>query len=255
MRGFTRQISRRLEACELLHLPRQKFNLDKARQQHAAYAAALETAGVVVTVLPEEPDLPDSCFVEDAVIMLDEVAVICRLGVASRQREAVILEREVAKIRPIRRIVSPGTVEGGDVLQMGRSLFMGISSRTNREGIRQLEEIVSPFGYRVIGVPVKGCLHLKTGVTSPSDGLLIANTEWIDVSGFSGMEIIRVPAEEPWGANTLMVNGTVFVAESAPLTAGLLESRGLKVRRLDISELQKAEAGLTCLSVLHRDNA
>ena len=249
--GIVRQISRSLASCELLHVTRQKFDLELAGQQHAAYVAALESAGVAVSVLPEEPELPDSTFVEDPVIVLDEIAVLCRLGAASREPEADKIAEHIAGIRAIHRITPPATIEGGDVLRIGQTLFVGISSRTNGEGIRQLETIVSRFGYRVVGVKVNGCLHLKTGVTCPAEGLLVANTDWIDPAPFQQFEILRVPDAEPWGANTLAVNGTVFVAESSPQTAALLESKGLHVKRLAISELQKAEAGLTCLSVLY----
>jgi dimethylargininase len=249
--GLVREISRSLGKCELRHVPRQQFNMEMARRQHAAYVAALEAAGVVVTVLAEEPELPDSAFVEDPVVILDEAAVICRLGAASRNREAESIEHEVARIRRVHRIVSPGTIEGGDVLRIGKTLYVGISGRTNREGIVQLEEIVRPYGYHAIGVSVEGCLHLKTGVTSPAEGLLIANADWIDLTPFGRFEILRVPSAEPWGANTLALNGLVLAAESSPRTADLLESKGLRVKRLGISELQKAEAGLTCLSVLY----
>jgi dimethylargininase len=214
--------------------------------------AALEAAGIAVTALPEEPDLPDATFVEDTVVVLEEIAVICRLGRPGRQAEPERIERELAGIRPIRRIIAPGTLEGGDVLRIGRTLHVGLSSRTNAEGIRQLREIVSLVGYTVSVVNVGQCLHLKTGATSPAEGMLIANARWIDLTLFRHLEILSVPDAEPWGANTLAVNGTVLVARTAPRTADLLESKGLKVQRLDISELQKAEAGLTCLSVLLR---
>jgi len=248
--GFVRTVSRSLGDCELLHVARQTFDVERARQQHAVYVAALTAAGVTVTVLPEEPDLPDATFVEDAVVMLDEVAVICRLGMPSRQPEADCIAQEIAKARSIRRIIEPGTLEGGDVLRIGRTLYVGYSSRTNSEGIRQLQEIAFPLGYSVKAVNVSQCLHLKTGATSPAEGLLIANGKWIDLAPFRHLEVITVPDAEPWGANTLVVNGTVLVAQTSPRTAGLLEAKGLKVQRLDISELQKAEAGLTCLSVL-----
>jgi dimethylargininase len=249
--GFVREVSGSLARCELLHLPRQAINMTVARQQHAAYITALEAAGVRVTVLPEEPALPDAAFVEDTAIMLDEVAVICRLGLVSRAPEARSIEREIAKVRPVYRIVSPGTIEGGDVLRIGRKLYVGISSRTNPEGMRQFKEVVRRYGYQTIGVRVEGCLHLKTGVTSPSDGVLIANAGWIDLSAFSRFEILHVPASEPWGANTLAVHGRVLVTESSPRTADLLEAKGLRLQRLGLSELQKAEAGLTCLSLLY----
>jgi dimethylargininase len=248
--GLVRIVSRSLADCELLHVPRQAFDLDIARQQHAAYVTALRAAGVAITVLPEEPDLPDATFVEDTAIVLDEVAVICRLGIASRQLEAQGIEREIAGIRPLQRIRAPGTVEGGDVLRIGRTLYVGRSSRTNEEGIRQLREIVSPFGYTITIVNVSKCLHLKTGITSPGESTLLVNAEWIDLGAFPDFDIVKVPTAEPWGANTLAINGTVLVADSSPRTADLLESKGLNVRRLRISELQKAKAGLTCLSIL-----
>lgn len=248
--GLARAVSRSLPDCALLHLPRGTFDLDLARQQHAGYVSALEQAGVRMTVLPELADLPDATFVEDTVVVLDEVAVVCRLGAASREREADVMVPAVAPLRPVRRIISPGTLEGGDVLRLGRTLFVGLSSRSNTEGIRQLEAIVGPSGYQVRPVTVRGCLHLKTAVTAPADGLLVANSAWVDLTPFAELEIVPVPADEPWGANTLAVNGTVLVAGSAPETARCLSSRGLSVRCLDVSELQKAEAGLTCLSVL-----
>lgn len=251
MFGLVRTISRSLASCELLHLPRQELDVEIARHQHQEYVAALEAAGVIVTILPEEPELPDSVFVEDPIIMLDEVAVICRLGSPSRASESAGLDPIISAIRPIRRILEPGTIEGGDVLRMVRTLYVGISSRTNRVGLQQLKEFVVPFGYRVVEVEVHGCLHLKTGITSPAEGLVIVNPDWIDVSPFRDLQLIRVPAAEPWGANTLAVNGWVFVADAFPRTSELLESKGLRVKRLGISEIQRAEAGLTCLSLLY----
>jgi N-Dimethylarginine dimethylaminohydrolase len=249
--AFVRKISRSLGECELLHVRRQEFNIERAARQHAAYVRALEAAGLTVNVLPAEPELPDAAFVEDPVLVLDEIAVICRLASASRAPETESIEREVSRIRPIHRIVDPGALEGGDVLRAGKSLYVGLSSRTNQEGIRQLEGIVRRHGYRVMVVPVTGCLHLKTGVTSPAPGLLIANTDWVDLSSIHGFEILKVPNTEPWGANTLALDGRVLAAESCPHSADLLERKGLRVQRLEISELQKAEAGLTCLSVLY----
>jgi dimethylargininase len=173
--SLVRSVSRSLGNCELVHQPRRPFDLELAIQQHAGYVAVLEAAGVHVTVLPEEPDFPDATFVEDAVLILDELAVICRLGTASREFEGEQMARVVVRFRPVQGIAAPGTLEGGDILRVGRTLFVGRSTRTNEDGIRQLEEIVRPFGYRVTPVKVNGCLHLKTGVTCPADGLLIIN--------------------------------------------------------------------------------
>jgi dimethylargininase len=250
IKGFARQVSRSLPDCALLHLERKEFDLALACRQHALYVSALEQAGLQVTLLPEIADLPDATFVEDAAVLLDEAAVVCRSGTPSREPEAEAIAPVISKILPTRRIIFPGTLEGGDVLRVGRTLFVGLSSRSNQEGICQLESIVTSFGYQVVRVMIRGCLHLKTAVTSPAEGLLIANPAWVDPSPFRDLEILSVPDGEPWGANTLAVNGTVFVPNSAPETARRLRNAGLVVQRLEISELQKAEAGLTCLSLL-----
>ncbi len=252
-RALVRLPSRTLADCELLHVERQALDFAIAREQHAQYVTALEEAGVEVTALAEEPDLPDASFVEDTVVVLDEVAILCRPGTGSRAAEVERIKHETARIRPVRRIVAPGTIDGGDVLKLGRLLYVGLSTRTNEEGIRQLKEALRPFGYAVKAVHVRGCLHLKTGVTSPDEGLLLANPEWIDLGEFEGMEVLHVPSYEPWGANTLPVDGAVVVAASSPRSADLLERRGLRVISVNISELQKAEAGVTCLSVLYSE--
>ena len=249
--GLARAVSRSLERCELLHLARQPFNVELARCQHAGYVAALEAAGVAMTVLPEEPELPDSVFVEDPALILDEAVVLCRPGAASRRRETDALAPALRSLRPVFEIKEPGTLEGGDVLKAGRTLYAGLSSRTNREGIRQLEAIAEPLGYKVVAAPVTGCLHLKTAVTAPAEGLLLANAAWIDLAPFHGFEILPVPATEPWGANTLPVNGRVLIPASLTETAALLRGRGLNVISVDVSELQKAEGSVTCLSLLY----
>jgi dimethylargininase len=255
IQSLVRTVSRSLAQCELVHVERQAFDLALAREQHAAYVAALQTAGAVVTVLPEERDLPDATFVEDTVIVFDELAVLCRPGAKSREPEVARIESAIAKHREMERILDPGILEGGDVLRIGRTVYIGLSSRTNEEGIRQLGQFISKFDYSVVPVRVNGCLHLKTAATSPAEGLLLVNPDWIDVAPFQGLEVLPVPRNEPWGANTLRVNNNVMVADSSPRTAHLLQARGLNIHQLNISELQKAEAGLTCLSVFFQKGA
>lgn len=201
--------------------------------------------------LPEEPHLPDSAFVEDPVLILDEGAILCRLGAPSRALESELLRHEIEGIRPVFTINLPGTLEGGDILRVGQTLFVGLSSRTNAEGIAQLRRIVGEWGYRVVEIAVLGCLHLKTAVTSPAAGLLLSNSRWVNLSPFNEFKILPVPESEPWGANTLCLNDRVLVAASAPETAKLLQSKGVAVVTVDVSELQKAEAGLTCMSLLY----
>jgi dimethylargininase len=249
--GFVRTVSRSLAACELTHAPRQEFDLARAHQQHEAYTSALRSAGVAVTVLPEASDLPDAMFVEDVAVVLDECAILTRPGAASRRPEVALIRPVLSEVRKCFEILAPGTLEGGDVLRIGRMLYVGQSSRTNAEGIRQLGAHVAPFGYQVRPVPVSGCLHLKSGVTAVAPGCVLANPAWIDAAAFRDCEIVSVHSDEPGVANVLAVNGRVLAAASAPRTAERLSARGSDVRHLDISELQKAEAGLTCSSLLY----
>jgi dimethylargininase len=250
--GFAREVSRSLADCELTHAVRQAFDMGRARQQHQAYVAELRAAGVAMTVLPEAPELPDAMFVEDPAIVLDEIAVLTRPGALSRRPEVALIAPAIGAVRPTREIRAPGTLEGGDVLRIGRTLFVGLSSRTNADGIRQLSEILAPFGYDVRAVAVRGCLHLKSAVTAIAPGVLLAHAPWIDPEPLRGCELVAVDPAELSGANALAVNGRLLVVASAPRTADRLAARGLDVRRLDMSELQKAESGLTCSSVLYR---
>jgi dimethylargininase len=250
-RAIVRPPSRSLVDCELLHLARQPIHFDRALAQHHGYVKALEATGVAVTVLPAADDLPDATFVEDVLLLLDRTAILCRPGVKSREPEVERMRRELTGLPFKQEIRAPGTVDGGDVLCIGRTVFVGESTRTNSDGIRQLRSMAAPLGFTVTAVPISASLHLKTAITSPAQSLLITNPAWADLSAFRGFEILAIPSSEPWGANTLSVNGRVLVAASAPRTADLLRAKGLAVSLVDISELQKAEAGLTCLSVLY----
>ncbi len=212
--------------------------------------ALLEKCGARVISLPAEPALPDSMFVEDPAIVLDELAIIFPLGTETRRPEAASIAQALAKVRKLARVELPGQVEGGDVLRIGRSLFAGLSSRTNAEGIRQLASIVAPYGYQVVSVAVTDCLHLKSAVTYVGRNTLLANRAWFDTKPFAGFAWIDVAAEEPHAANALAIGGTVIFPASFPRTRARLEALGFHVTLLDISELQKAESGLTCSSLL-----
>ena len=249
--GFARAVSRSLADCELTHTPRQTFDLELARRQHEAYVSALRAAGIAMTILPEAPELPDAMFVEDVAIVLDELAILTRPGASSRRAEVALIAPSIAAIRRHFEIRPPGTLEGGDVLTLGKTLYVGRSSRTNPEGIRQLSEIVAPFGYDVRPVAVRGCLHLKSAVTAVSPELLLVNPLCIEPAAFEGCQIVPVHPAEPEAANALAVNGRVFVVASAPRTIEQLSVRGLDVLGVDVSELQKAESGLTCSSLLY----
>ena len=248
--AITRKVSSALAECELTFIPRQTIDLKKARAQHHAYEELLRKLGARVISLPEEPDLPDSMFVEDPAIVLDEVVVICPLGTETRRKEAPSLAAALEKFRKLAYVRLPGTLEGGDVLCVGRRIFVGLTKRSNPEGIRQLAVIVEKYGYDTTVVPVTGCLHLKSAVTYLGRNTLLANRAWFDWKRFSGFDWVEVDPSEPHGANALTIGESVVFPGSFPKTQALIEARSFKVLPLDISELQKAESGLTCSSLI-----
>jgi dimethylargininase len=248
--ALTRQVSSALANCELSFIARQPIDLQKAREQHQAYEQLLGELGARVISLPEEPELPDSMFVEDPAMVLDEVAVICTLGTEIRRKEAASLAAALEKYRTLAHIKLPGTLEGGDVLRIGKKIFAGLTKRTNAEGIRQLAVIVERYGYEVTVIPVSGCLHLKSAVTYLGSNTLLANRAWFDAKRLEAYQSIDVDPSESHAANALAISDAVVFPASFPKTGAKIEAGGFHVRTLDISELQKAESGLTCSSLL-----
>src|SRR5262249_16964508 len=186
--AITRAVSPALAECELSFIERKPIDMEQARAQHHAYEAVLASLGAKVISLPPEPELPDSMFVEDPAIVLEELAVVFPLGTETRRREGESLARAIAPFRKIEFVKLPGTVEAGDILRVGKKLFVGLTARTNEEGIRQLRELIEPYGYEVIAVPVSGCLHLKSAVTHLGNNVLLANRNWLDTTPFEGFE-------------------------------------------------------------------
>jgi dimethylargininase len=176
--------------------------------------------------------------------------VMATMGAVKRRPEVQSIEEVLCQYRSPRYLNDSATLEGGDVIQEGESLYVGMSGRTNREGIEQLRQAVRPYGYRVNAVAVTGCLHLSTGCSYIGSNTILANPDWVDISPFDGFDVINVPRSEPWAANALLIGDTVIAAGAYPETRRLLEQRGFRVETLDISELEKAEAGLTCLSLI-----
>jgi dimethylargininase len=248
--AITRAVSPSLAQCELSFIARQPIDLAKSQAQHQAYEKLLGDLGARLVSLPAEPQLPDSTFVEDPALVLDELAVIFPLGTDSRRPEAPSIAAALEPFRKLRQVAIPGTVEGGDILRLGRKLFVGLTARSNPEGIAQLTAHVAPHGYSVVGVPVAGCLHLKSAVTALDEHTLLANRSWFDTSFFAGYQWVDVDPAEPHAANALAVSGTVIFPASFPRTRQRIEARGFRLTALDISELQKAEAGLTCSSLI-----
>jgi dimethylargininase len=185
-------------------------------------------------------------------VVVDEIAVMTNMGAASRRAEAASLAEALAPFRPLARIEPPGTLEGGDVIRAGRTLFAGLSHRTNVEGIRQLAAHLAPFGYTVIAVPVRGCLHLKSAACSLGDDVILLNRAWVDPAAFEGFRFIDVATSESWAANVLPIGGTVLCSSAFPATHALLDRAGYRTIALDISELAKAEGALTCSSLIFK---
>lgn len=250
MRAFTRPVPDSLQRCELTHVERVEIDLARARAQHTAYEHALGELGCAVQSVAPAMDLPDSVFIEDTAVIFDELAVIARPGVASRRGETVAVAATLAPYRPLGAISAPATLDGGDVLRVGRDVYVGVSGRTNAEGVRQLADLVVPHGYRVHVVETRGCLHLKSAVSCAADDLLVGNPEWIDAKQFGGLTWIDVDPSEPFAANVVHAGNAVLCAAAAPRTRARLESLGLDVRVVDVSELAKAEGALTCCSLL-----
>ncbi|MFT7676903.1 MAG: dimethylargininase [Planctomycetota bacterium] len=239
-----------LASCVLSHVDRTPIDLGLAQKQHAALCAQLERLGLAVRVLDPLVGFADACFVEDPALVLPEVAIIGRLGTASREAEAAALEPLLGELRPLLHIEAPNTLEGGDVLRMDDTLLTGLSGRTNHGGMRQLAHLVLEHGYRVKAAEVEGALHLKTAVTWLGGDTLLANRRWVNLERLEGMRVIEVHPEEPFGANVLKVGEQLLASSAYPRTIERMQLTGFDVKPVDISEFHKAEAGLTCLTQL-----
>jgi len=251
--AITRAVSPAINQCEIGFIERQEIDLAKANEQHRQYEALLAELGAKVISLPAEPEYPDSVFVEDPAVVVDEVATMTRMGAVSRRGESESLARTLATYRPLRWLREPATLEGGDVMRIGRTLYVGLSHRTNRAGIEQLSTELGPLGYSVVPVAVRGALHLKTACCSLGDGAILANRAWLDMEPLSQFRIVDVAPGEERAANVLTVGGSVIVPASFPRTAEILTREGLRVRTVDVSELMKAESGVTCSSLLFEE--
>ena len=252
--AITRDVSPTLAGCELSYLPRTAIDIDIAGAQHRAYQDALSALGCRVIALPSETDLPDSVFVEDVAIVLDEIAILTRPGAESRRAESPSIAAALTPYRPLRAIEAPGTLDGGDVLRIGRTLYVGQSRRSNASGIAQLRDLSAGFGYTVRAVPIAGCLHLKSAVTQLADDTLLLQPEWIDRAAFREFRIIEIDPDEPHAANALRVGEGVIFPSCFPRTQQRMEKAGINAICVDVSELQKAEGAVTCCSLVFRES-
>ena len=252
--ALTRHVSPAVAACELTHLDRAPIDVVLAQAQHAAYVEALQQLGCRVLELPAQASQPDSVFVEDVAVVLDEVAVMTRPGAASRRSEVESVASALVPLRTIRRLEAPATLDGGDVLRLGHELWVGCSGRSNAEGIGQLAQQVGEFGYRVRALPISGCLHLKSAVTQLDAETLLVQPQWIDPRLLRGWRLIEVDPAEPHAANILRIGDTGWIYPACfPRTTALLQRAGFEPTLVDVSELQKAEGAVTCCSLIFAD--
>ncbi|CAN5319420.1 arginine deiminase family protein [soil metagenome] len=252
--ALTHVPSPHMQAGLRTYLARTEIDPELARKQHVALRRLLSRRGALVRTLDDNRTLPDCAFVEDTAVVLDEVAILSPMGAPQRQHELPVLLKELQKYREVERLEAPAKLEGGDVLRIGRKLLVGISSRTDVAGFKGLREIVQRFGYETSAIPVRGSLHLKTACTALDDHTLLINPVWLDTTLLGGFELVPVPEQEPWAANVLPIGGAICLSSAHPRTAERIQQRGLVVETIDLSEFAKAEAGITCLSLLFEYN-
>ncbi len=248
--AITRAVSRSIVNCELTHLDRTPIDVERARRQHQQYESALRGLGLAVLSLPEEPDLPDSVFVEDTALVLDECAVILRPGAESRRPETESIAHVLGLYRKLFYIAPPARVDGGDILRVGRDIYLGITTRSDANAAEQLQSLLEPLGYQLHVVPVTGCLHLKSAVTQVAEDTLLVNPAWVDKSRFAGVKFIETDASEPYAGNAVLLGGSVVYPASFPKTQKRLQSAGIDLVTVEADELAKAEGAVTCCSLI-----
>jgi dimethylargininase len=238
--------------CELTFLEREPIDFDRALAQHDGYCRALADCGAVVRTLNVNAGMPDSVFVEDTAVVLDEIAVLASMGAESRRGEPAALARELARYREVKPIRLPARLDGGDVVVTGRTIFVGLTGRTDMAGVDAMRDITSKYGYSVHPVRVTGCLHLKSACTALPDGRLLVNPSWLELADLRGMTTIPIDAREPFAGDVACVGDVVVASDAFPLTNAGIASLGFEVREVDLSEFARAEGGVTCLSLIFR---
>jgi dimethylargininase len=248
--AITRQVSSSIAECLLTFQARDPIDVDLASIQHQQYEVALADLGCRVERLPAEHELPDAVFVEDTAVVLDEVAILMHPGAEARRPEVAAVAEKLRDYRSLLQIEPPGTMDGGDVLRVGKTVFVGHSSRTNEAGIAQMQSLLEPFGYRVQAVETTECLHLKSAAAQVAQRTLLIDPRWVDPAVFDGLKLIETDPEEHHAANALLIGETVVYPAAHKRTTQQLEKGGIAVRSVDVSELAKAEGGVTCCSLI-----
>jgi dimethylargininase len=249
--AITRDVSPAIADGELTYLARSEIDAVLAAQQHRDYESVLSSLGCDIVAAPPRPDLADSVFIEDSALVLDELAVMCLPGAASRRPEVEGVREVLRRYRDIIGAVElPGTLDGGDLLCVGKTIYAGLTTRSNRDGVGQLRSIVADYGYAVEPVRTMGCLHLKSAVTEVAPGLLLVNPDWVNGAVFGECELLAIDRREPHAANALRVADHLVYPASFPRTLERLTDHGIDVVTVDVSELQKAEGAVTCCSLI-----
>ncbi len=250
LKAITRAVSRNISGCELTFKQREPVDYEQAVRQHEAYCNFLINRGADVIRIEAADSFPDCCFVADTAVVLDELAVVAHMGAPARRGEINAVEKILSQHRQIARIPPPATLDGGDIVMLGKEIFVGRSSRTNRAGIEAFSRLASPFGYKVTPVEVRGSLHLTTACSALDDETVLLNARWIDQSAFARCWVLHTPEDEPWAASTVRVGDALCVEAGAPRTLELVAKHCAQVEALDISEFRKAEGSLSCLSIM-----
>ncbi|MDX1378130.1 MAG: arginine deiminase family protein [Anaerolineales bacterium] len=248
--AITREVSPRFSECEITHIERTPIDLNNARAQHSQYINTLKQLGCDVLELPAEADLPDSVFVEDTAVILPHAAIITRPGADSRKPETESIIQALSPHIKLLHIREPATLDGGDVLVVGKHIFVGLSTRSNQDAINQLSEMLKNDGYSVTGVQMHDCLHLKSAVTRVDDNTLLINKNWLDTHHFEQYKLIEVDPSEPHAANCLPIGDVIIYPTSFPKTEGRLKARGYQIVNVNVDELAKAEGAVTCCSLI-----
>jgi dimethylargininase len=248
--AITRDVSPRFNECEITHIDRHPIDVSVAQAQHHGYVQALKELGYAVLELPAEQDLPDSVFVEDTAVVLPEVALITNPGADSRKPETESIAQALRPYRDLVFIESPGSLDGGDVLVLGKEICVGLSTRSNIDAIQQMNQLLGKYGYKAQSVEMHDCLHLKSAVTRVDDKTLLINRKWVDVEYFEGFDLIDVDESEPFAANCLPVGDSIVFPVAFPKTTAKLTARGYKLKPVMVDELAKAEGAVTCCSLI-----
>ena len=250
--ALVREIPRTFDRCIKPLEDPQIIDVDLARSQHREYCNALSRLGFELIVLSADDRYPDCVFVEDTAVVVGNRAIVTRPGAASRRGEVEAVCEALEPYKGIKRIHSPGTLEGGDVLVAGDWLYVGLTERTNQEGFDQLKALLEGTARRVVPVPMGRTLHLKTACNYLGHGLMVVNHLDFSPDVLSDFEILMTDPAEAWKLSFLPVDGSVLLPDDCPRTREEFERRGWRTIGLGLSEIRKAQAGLTCMSILFR---